>query len=368
MKTVCKKNMCAGCMLCVDICPKNAIQIVDSMDAYNAIIDNDLCINCNKCHITCPQNQTPKMRKPIECFEGWADEEIRKTSSSGGFAAAIEKAFIRSGGIVYSCSFSSGKFCFSSAYSEEEADKFVGSKYVKSSPQKIYKEVLTKIKDKKKVLFVGLPCQVAACINYVGASDYLYTIDLICHGTPSPKILDIFLKDYGVKVCDLGMISFRNKNRFYLNSNSRTPFSGPVMQDYYSMTFLNGTSYTANCYECKYAKLERVSDITLGDSWGSLLPQTEVDKGISLALIQTDKGMWLLKNAKLHLFAADLERAAQFNKQLRHPSEAPKQRKLFFRELKSGKRFRAVIIRCYLWRYIKDQVKTVLRRLNIVAR
>ena len=53
--------------------------------------------------------------------------------------------------------------------------------------------------------------------------------------------------------------------------------------------FLNSTSYTENCYECKYAKTERISDLTLGDSWGSRLTEDEIHKGVSLALCQTEK-------------------------------------------------------------------------------
>lgn len=363
MNTVCQKNMCAGCMLCADICPKNAIKIVDAIDAYNAIIDDELCVNCNKCHITCPQNKTPKMKEPIECFEGWADEETRRSSSSGGFAAAIEKAFIHNGGVVYSCSFSGGKFGFSSAHYEDEIDKFVGSKYIKSTPEKIYQQIYATIKDKRNVLFVGLPCQVAACINYVGESDYLYTIDLICHGSPSPKVLALFLKDYGIELEELKKISFRNKNRFSLDS--QISFSVPVVEDYYTMTFLDGTSYTTNCYDCKYARSERVSDITLGDSWGSVLSQSEKEKGISLALVQSTKGLNLLRTSDLHLFKADLGRAVDANKQLQHPSIAPAHRSLFFRELKKGKKFRAIIFHCYPKRYIKDRVKTILYRLHL---
>lgn len=358
MSTVCSNNMCAGCMLCTEICPKAAIKVIDCLDAYNAVIDSNLCVNCNMCHKLCPQNNPPKIEKPQFCLEGWAvEEEIRRTSSSGGFAAAIEKEFVRNGGIVYSCSFKGGTFRFTVAEHEDEIKNFAGSKYIKSSPEKIYKEIASKIKQKTNILFVGLPCQVAALKNYVGESNYLYTIDLICHGSPSPHILELFLKDYGIKLKDIDSISFRKKNRFSLNSEFT--FSVPIVGDYYSMTFLDGTSYTANCYECQYAREERVSDVTLGDSWGSTLPEDEKSKGISLALVQSEKGMKILKEANLQLFEADLARAVAFNSQLRKPSISPKHRIKFFRELKKGIKFRNVIFLCYPVRYLKDQIKTL---------
>lgn len=132
-------------------------------------------------------------------------------SSSGGVAAAIERAFIKNGGIVCSCTFNFGKFEFDFAESEDEVSKFTGSKYVKSNPEGIYKKILEKLKLGRKVLFVGLPCQVTAVRHYTRNHQNLYTIDLICHGTPSPQILDSFLSDYGIRLTEIQSIRFRKK-------------------------------------------------------------------------------------------------------------------------------------------------------------
>ena len=34
MKTVCAKDMCAGCMACINMCKKSAITIVDDYKTY----------------------------------------------------------------------------------------------------------------------------------------------------------------------------------------------------------------------------------------------------------------------------------------------------------------------------------------------
>ena len=60
MKTVCQLNQCAGCMACVDICPKGAITIEDNLAAYNAVIDENKCIGCNACHKVCQSNYPAK--------------------------------------------------------------------------------------------------------------------------------------------------------------------------------------------------------------------------------------------------------------------------------------------------------------------
>lgn len=95
------------------------------------------------------------------------------------------------------------------------------------------------------------------------------------------------------------------------------------VSDKYTIAFLNALTYTENCYECDYAKLQRVSDLTLGDSWGSNLPMDEQKKGVSLALCQTEKGVQLLKKAEVALLTVELERAVENNHQLDHPSVRP---------------------------------------------
>ena len=82
------------------------------------------------------------------------------------------------------------------------------------------------------------------------------------------------------------------------------------------MTFLNSTTYTENCYQCQYAKIERPGDITLGDSWGSELEKSIQDKGISLVLCQNEKGKELIDQADLTLVDVDLKKAIESNHQL----------------------------------------------------
>ena len=290
-------------MACVESCPQNAIKVVDELDSYNAIINEEQCVNCDLCRKVCQNNRIVKFTQPIMWKQGWArDTLVRSNSSSGGVAQAIERAFVRSGGVVCSCAFEKGLFGFVFAESEKEVEKFKGSKYVKSNPCGIYKKIKEYLIAGRRVLFVGLPCQVEAVKCYIGEKfdNGLYTVDLICHGSPSPKVLDMFLAQYDIDTKKLSDIQFRNKNNFSVREGTSYIVQKGVM-DKYSISFLNSISYTENCYHCQYANIMRVSDITLGDSWGSNLDIQEQRKGVSLILNQTLKGKELLEQSELEL-------------------------------------------------------------------
>lgn len=371
MRTVCNKDMCVGCMACISICKKDAIRIYDSMNAYNAVIDSEKCINCGACERICQNNQLwENLRKPIEWHQGWARKnDVRARASSGGAAAAIMYAFVRNGGIVCSCTYKNGVFGFEFAKKCEEIEKFSGSKYIKSNPDGIYETVKNFLKSGRKILFLGLPCQVAAVKNYVGEkrSENLYTIDLICHGTPSPKVMEIFLKQYHMDMKQQTSYLFRDKDMFQIAVSDKYIIHKGAA-DCYSLAFLNSLTYTENCYSCKYACLKRISDITLGDSWGTELEVVEQKKGVSLVLVQTEKGKKLLKDANMHLEKVDLEKAIKANHQLEHPSMKCAKSEQFWQALKKGKKFNLLVLQQFPRQCMRQSVKRLLLSLKIIHR
>lgn len=369
MKTVCKEEQCAGCMACVDICPKGAISIKDNLQCYNAVINEELCVNCDACQKVCQSNHPASTVAPIFWQQGWTlQDEVRAKSSSGGAAAELSRAFVASGGIVCSCVFRNGVFGFEFAETVDQLQKFVGSKYVKSNPVGIYKQISDKLKQEKKVLFIGLPCQVSALKNFV-LSKYqknLYTVDLICHGTPSPEILEKFLNQHHYSLKNLKDICFRMKAKFQVFEDYKGIVT-PGVSDRYTIAFLNGLTYTENCYSCQYAKRERVSDLTIGDSWGNELETEEQEKGISLILCQTEKGTELLNNARLHLESVDVDRAVMNNHQLHAPSNMPEGRYAFFHLLNEGKNFDSLVKKNFPKQCFRQDVKKILIKAKIIG-
>ena len=369
MKTVCSENQCTGCMACLEVCCKGAITIKDQLRNYNAVIDSERCVGCGACHRVCQNNQPVNTTEPIAWYQGWSKSESqRKASSSGGFAGALTEQFIEDGGVVCSCVFKDGVFGFDFAESKDDVAKFTGSKYVKSNPVGIYKKIRGLLTKGRKVLFIGLPCQVAAVKSFIGEKleDNLYLVDLICHGSPSPKNIEQFLSEAGYKLEDLDSVGFRKKDVFRVMENEHY-VDVPGVYDCYSLAFLNCINYTENCYSCRYAKRERASDITIGDSWGSELAKEEQKKGISLALCQTEKGKGLLEKTNVALFPVDIENAISHNHQLERPSQKPETYDAFFEALQAKKPYKTAVKIGLPRTYRNQQIKKLLIKLKIMG-
>lgn len=337
MKTVCEINKCNGCMACIASCPKHCINVSDSVNSLNAQIDESLCVHCKQCETVCPNINKPTKSTPIEFKQGWANSELRNNSSSGGAAAAIIASFIQAGGYVASCLYKNGDFIFAITNDLEVAKKFAGSKYVKSNPTGIYEKIEARLAT-DKVLFIGLPCQVAALKNYIKEKDNLYTVDLICHGTPSIKLLAKFMTERRYKLVDVDDIKFRKKTEMGLYVNGNKLYL-PRVTDEYLCAFLESLDYTENCYTCQFASLQRVADVTLGDSWGTEYKEQERE-GVSLILLQSEKGKELIAKSELDLRDVDIEKAIVNNHQLSHPSILTNKRKRFLKLIQGGKSFR----------------------------
>jgi hypothetical protein len=274
------------------------------------------------------------------------------------------EAFIKSGGYVASCQFRSGGFFFNITNDLNEIRQFAGSKYVKSNPEGIYKKIQERLKT-DKVLFVGLPCQVAGVKCYINHHENLYTIDLICHGTPSVKLLEQFLLEEGITIQNLKNISFRTKLDMGLSAENKLVES-PRIMDCYICSFLEAINYTENCYTCQFASIERAADITLGDSWGTEYKEEE-KKGISLILVQTQKGRSLLKMSEIETKDVNLDVAIANNHQLSRPSDLSPRRKIFLWLIKNGFSYKAATFFALPVMVVRQWIKSILITLGFMG-
>lgn len=348
LKKVCGEKKCSGCRACELICPYTAIHIEYTNEYQSAVIDSDKCVNCNLCKNICPSINQPEFLETIYCKQGWSkDGETRSKASSGGIATTISKEFIQKGGAVVGCIMQDGVTKLALAEKIENVDLFAGSKYVRSDTGSVFISVKKLLDKGKKVLFIGLPCQVAGLKGFLrNKTENLYTIDLICHGTPAQQLLDRFLEQYNINREEQSNIKFRNKNEFHIFI-PRKKFVSEKVYDNYTRGFLKGLFYTENCYFCQYATEKRVSDITIGDAWGSELDESIVKAGVSLILINSNRGLELCESSSIHLENFDYQRAKIFNHQLEYPSPCPEKRKEFFKYINRGYSFNHAMLLCY---------------------
>ena len=347
-----KKN-CSGCKACYNICPKNCIEMnKDEEGFWYPKVDEAKCVNCGLCEKVCPEiniYKSDSASKAPACLAAWnKDKSTRENSSSGGVFTSIAEWILNNDGVVFGAGYDNAhNVMHKEVLKIEDLKELRGSKYVQSDIKDTYKSAKQHLDNGKKVLFTGTPCQIAGLYNFL-QKDYteVYTCDIVCHGVPSPIVFQKYkqnLEDtYNSK---LQRITFRNKKNGWksycvaIQFENGSEYSKPFTQDAYMKGFLRNYYLRPSCYKCSYAKLPRVSDITLGDFWGiaSKYPELDDDGGTSLLLINTDKGKAMLKGCKNNIqqHKCDLQVAIDGNPSLISSVKVPKQRGKFFNDLQS---------------------------------
>lgn len=189
---------CCGCRACAQSCGVKAISFYEDAEGFmQPYVDEGRCVDCGKCLKACPVNIVSVFDYPRKGYAAKTkNEDDLRNCSSGGLFYAMAKTFIQAGGVVCGCGNDENLMPkHFIATTLEDAKKMRGSKYVQSDMNDIYTQVKFHLKDGIKVLFTGVPCQIAGLRNYLGV-DYrnLYCVDIICHGVPSRKLYKTYLQ------------------------------------------------------------------------------------------------------------------------------------------------------------------------------
>lgn len=322
----CDSKKCCWCGACKNICPTNSIFFEKDYFGNQVFINTETCINCGMCKNVCRVYNNGVFSEPLFWKEGWSlDNNLREKSSSGGLAKSIAINCFEKGWKVFMCVAQEKSFCYLEIKEKADILEIAGSFYVKSSMDLVFKTIKKYLSEKEKVLFIGLPCHIASikCFLFNVPKDNLYTVDIICHGTPSINLFDKYAHER--KITDYRNISFRQKHK---NSYK------PLKFDYWIIPFLDGLTYTSNCYYCEFAGAKRISDITLGDSWGTNFGEEEKNNGISLLLMNTKKASELIPVSNVFIVDADKEKSIMMQGQLKAPSNCPKTRGIFIEKIR----------------------------------
>lgn len=328
MTEICPEIECTGCGVCAGVCPLNCIEIKgDEIGYLHPIIDNKQCINCKLCQKTCPNNREIVFRKPINVYAAWAlDERERQSSISGGIAAVLSQYIVKKGGVVYGAvGGKAGYVCHQRVSKLCELYKFKMSKYVQSNINRtVFNQIKSDLKEGKKVMFFGTPCQTAAVRSMFLDNTNLLCVEIICHGVPSQQLLQDHMEMVSGKDCShITEFTTRDNdgNFLTLKEDQKIVYRLADPEDQYMNAFKRGLFFRTSCYQCHYARPERQADLTIGDFWG-LGETTYSHHKVSLILENSFLGSQLIDAIRDNLFLdkRSLEEASHANGQLSHPS------------------------------------------------
>lgn len=338
-----EKNKCTGCTACYNICPKGAIEMIEINGFKYPHIDSNKCINCGLCKKICPiyKKNNDSLNK---CYVGFSkDIKDLEKSSSGGIFPLIAKNILNDNGIVIAASFKNNKLSHIIIDNIKDLDKLKGSKYLQSDLSNIFKHVKENINN-KKILFVGTPCQVGGLKSYL-KKDYenLICIDLICHGVPSPKLFDKYVKYLEDNNNDkLKNYNFRDKKTGWDTYSNTATFKNKkytelASSNSYMKLFLKDIALRESCYDCNFKLGNKYSDITLGDFWNvqKYYPDMYNKKGVSAIIINTEKGNHLFNIIKDNIIykECNIDEILKGNPSLKYSSIKPINRDNFFKDL-----------------------------------
>jgi len=342
------KENCTGCYACLNICPEQCISMnTDDEGFWYPVVDNKSCIECGLCVKVCPLiNKAEYSNAPIAyaCINNALD--IRLESSSGGIFTLIAEQIMASGGIVFGARFDDNfNVVHDYVETKEDLNSLRGSKYLQSKIRETYKEVEKNLKQGRNVLFSGTPCQIAGLNSFLRKTyDNLFTVDIICHGVPSPLVWHKYIEHReeiaGSKTRE---IAFRRKDEGWRQFSISFIFSNgkeyikSYKNDLYMRAFLKDICLRPSCYNCQFKTLNRDSDITLADFWGiqNILPEMDDDKGTSLIFVNSKKGQEMLEKTKSSMTfkEVDINEAVSYNSAAIKSARYNPKRGDFFRDL-----------------------------------
>lgn len=341
------KKKCCGCSACVQRCPKQCISLTEDEEGFlYPYVNEESCVECGLCEKICPILNPQEETFPLQVIAAKnTNTEERLGSSSGGLFLPLAKSIINEGGIVFGADYDSnwevhhvGVENISGLYA------LMMSKYLQSRIENTYKEAEKFLKCGRKVMFVGTPCQIAGLHGFLRHKVYpnLLTIDVVCHGAPSPGVWRQYLAE---TYSEEEFI----KSRLKAAAGKNTVLSSDIHYDnVYMKGFLSNLYLRPSCHDCKCKDGKHHSDISLGDFWGidKFNPSFDDDKGVSLVLINTPKGKEFLQKVKMEKWESSYALVSRANGGFSPYAWLNPKRSLFFKLIWQGATVRQAVAIC----------------------
>lgn len=364
------KTQCCGCSSCAQRCPKGCISMIQDEEGFlYPQVDASTCIDCGLCEKVCPILNPKQAHEPLKVFaSNNPDETIRKESSSGGIFSILAESVIREGGVVFGArwnkdwnvvhDFIEPLNHLNPSEALNHLSFFRGSKYVQSNINGSYQKSEVFLKEGRKVLFSGTPCQIAGLKSFLRKEyDNLLTVECACHGVPSPGLWQKYLSEVtnGKSVLSINhrdkrtgwrnysvVIKFTPSEHSELSKHSE--LSEPHDNNPWTRAFIKNLTLRPSCHQCAFKTFKSQSDITLADLWGDkvlMLNQNE-DKGLTLVIARSPKISELLKSVE-SIKDFNLQDIVPFNGALVIPPKINPKRLEFMSRLQKGESFTSLV-------------------------
>ena len=322
------KAHCCGCTACATACPRGCITMEKDAEGFlYPRVDTTRCTDCGLCQKVCPMDKgmSPEAM-PLDSYVGRDKRAgVLGRGTSGGIYTAIMEYVLGLGGVVYGAVTGEDRVV-RHVRVESPTDgnfaKIPGSKYVRSDIVGIYALVKEDLAAGRTVVFSGTPCQVAGLKTCVGNKNAnLYTVDVVCRGTPSPLLLERYVEwqeqKYGSRIRS---VRFRNKTYGYHSGTMKLEFEngrtyyGSARVDLFLRSFFSDLCSRPSCYDCRFKQAKHVSDLTLFDAWHAAELNAAVrddDRGYTNIFVQSERGRALLEAVRhtMELYETDAGQA-----------------------------------------------------------
>lgn len=344
-----RKENCCGCGACAAACPKDAIVLTEDQEGFQyPNIDTAKCVDCGLCEKVCPFIE--KMEGNAAHMDSYAmyvnSRDNRLISSSGGVFGAIAMEILEEGGAVCGAAFDDGMMVKHIVIENaDELNQLRGSKYLQSDNNGVFQKVKELLENNRNVLYSGTACQVAGLKKFLKKEyENLFTIDVLCHGVPSPKLWKKYIQELqDANQSKVSKINFRNKDTGWKTYSFTAEFAdGTIKKERYENNeymrlFLGNICLRPSCHQCNYKDLGRPSDITMGDYWGieEQLPEMDDDLGTSVVKVNSKKGEEMIRRiqSRVTYQAVDIETALPAFADARKSVSMHENRKKFFSQL-----------------------------------
>lgn len=350
-----ESRACTGCAACFAACGFSALEMHPDQEGFlRPHVDRDRCVGCGACEKACPEMRPVGLHAAASTvFACWdRDPERREAATSGGMFMRLADLAMDKGFWVCGAVFGENLSVRHVLTRDVETIKEMrGSKYVQSDVRDAMKDCLEVFRNGGSVLFSGTPCQVAAIRELAGEryAGKLVTLDVLCHGAPSPRFWRDYLDYRERQVGDVAVgARFRKKTPSWTVYSLELTFEAEhrpqawcTVEDLYLRAFLGDYISRECCHSCRYVGTKRPGDITLADFWGYISEDKAArndERGISLVMPNTAIGEQFLSevSGELVVIEKPLEEAMRGNVPLRRKIEGNAKRSDFWHDYNRG--------------------------------